>query len=48
MNHVGFAAFLMNHANPAVVTPVRHSFVNGRVDQDCDLLSGLVCSEYPA
>jgi hypothetical protein len=48
MDDVGFTAFLMNHANPAMVTSVRHSLVNGWFDQDSDFLPGLVCSQYPA
>jgi hypothetical protein len=48
VDDIGFAAFLMNHANPAVVASVRHSLVNGWFDQDGDLLPGLIGSQYPA
>jgi len=42
MHDVRFAAFLVNDANPAMVTSVGHSFVNGGFDQDGDLLPGLI------
>jgi hypothetical protein len=48
VNHVGFTALFMNYTNPAVVTPVRHAFVNGRFDEDSDFLSGFIRSEDPA
>lgn len=48
VNHIGLAALLMNHADSAMVTPMRHPFVNGRFDQDSYFLSGFIRSEYPA
>ena len=48
MNDVGFAAFLMYDANPAMVASVRHALVNGGFNQDRDFLPGFICSQYPA
>jgi hypothetical protein len=42
MHHVGLASLLMDNSNPAMVTSVGHSFVNGGFDQDGDLLPGLI------
>jgi len=42
VHDVRFAAFLVNDANPTMVTSVRHPFVNGGFNQDSDLLPGLV------
>jgi hypothetical protein len=48
IDDVRLAASLMNHADPTVVTPVRHSLVNGRVEEDRDFLPRLVCSQDSA
>jgi len=48
MDDVGFAALLMNHADPTMVASVRHPLVNGRVEQDSDFLARFVCSQYSA
>lgn len=48
MNDIGLAAFLMNHSNPSMVPPMRHTLVNGRLNYDRNLLSGEVSSEDSA
>ena len=48
LHHVGLASFLMDNSDSAVVTSVGHSFVNGGLDQDGDLLSGFIRSQYAA
>ena len=44
VHDVGFATFLMNDANPAMVPSVRHALMDGGFDQDGDFLSGLIDS----
>jgi hypothetical protein len=48
MNDIGLAAFLMNHSNPSMVPPMRHTLVNRRLDYDRNFLSGAVGSEDSA
>jgi hypothetical protein len=42
MYDVGFAAFLVNDANPTMIASVGHSLMDGGFDQNSDLLPWLI------
>lgn len=48
IHDVRFTAFLVNDANPTVVPSVRHSLMDGGLDQDSDLLPGFIDSQDSA
>ena len=48
VDDVGFTAFFMDHSNPTVISSVRHTLVNGRLNYDRNLLSRFIRSQNPA
>ena len=48
MNNVGLATFRVNDSNSSVVASMGHAFVDRRINQYSDFLSGLIGSEDSA
>ena len=48
VDDVGFTTFFMDNSNPTVISPVRHTFVYGRLNYDRNLLSRFIRPQNPA